>query len=630
MSPTLFDTLLEPVFILDENKVITYCNETASQFFDANPRKVIRSKYIITEVIQFSEPIDFLDNIKNLHDASPYKEISFKTLTSHEGKAQITLQPFDSQSWLLFFRDVTLEERLQKKYRAELEQKESVIDDLKSARAQLEIYSKQLESLVEERTKEIVSLNKTMKALLDSLNQGFFIFYKDGTCSNIFSKACLDILESDPSNKKIWELLSLQQSKISGFKNWLETLFSEMLPFEDLAPLGPISRPHSQQKDISLQYFPIRNTQSQIEAVVCVASDISDLVSAQRQAEVDRAKVDSILKIIQHKKQVELFFTESKKDFSLLFTYLEPDNFESKSEEILRFLHTLKGGAASFSYLDLKTLCHECESLFIENKSNIPSTFRGLFINKITELHHLFQKIVNEYEFMFGKISVINTLEIEKADFTFILNSMPNDFEKSKLIDKYLFEPIKDHVSHYEQIVSSTAEILNKKIKPLALSGENIHIPKSRFDSFFQVLIHALRNSVDHGIESPEQRVSVGKPEAGEIHLCFLSKNQQLYIHIKDDGQGINPQKIREKLTKSNSPLASQSDAEIIYRIFDPSFSTKQEVTEISGRGVGMDAILAEVTKLGGNIKIQTEVGKFTEFIIEIPLEQKSKIQKAA
>lgn len=632
MSPNLFDTLLEPVFILDENKVITYCNETAAQLLDSNPRKIIRSKLSFINSFSFSENLDFLDSIKTIKEPSPYKEVSFSTASHHEGKAQITLQPFTNDSWILFFRDVTLEERLQKKYRAELEQKEDVIEDLKKAQGQLEVYSKNLEHLVDERTREIVSLNKMMKALLDSLNQGFFIFYKDGSCSPIYSKACLDILETDPSDKTIWEVLNLKSEKVQGFQNWMQTLFSEMLPFEDLAPLGPVTRPHSQNKNISLQYFPIRNAETQIEAVVCVATDISDLVAAQKQAEMDRAKAESILKMVQHKKQIELFFNETKKDFKKILEVTNSSHFTEHAEEILRFLHTLKGGAASFSYINLKEKCHQAESYFVENKDTFSSKNKSDFKTQLLEIQQSFTSSVKDYENMFGKISSVKTIDIALADFDMLLEKASSTLLKSEFTEKYLCEPVIDHISHYEQIISQTALSLNKKIKPLEISGADVKIPKQRFDSLFQVLIHALRNSVDHGIEDSEKRLQQGKSAEGQITFSVHKSSSHLKIVLKDDGKGIDPEKIRKKLLQAQSPLANQSNEEIIYRIFDPQFSTKQEVTEISGRGIGMDAILSEINHLKGTIKINTKIHQFTEFVIEVPLHaaDEKESQKAA
>lgn len=632
MTESLFDTLLEPVFILDKDLVVLYCNETASQLTDLSPRKITRAKKKIFDLFTFSEPIEFLDTIVSIKDPSPYKEIKFSTATIPEGKVQLTLQPFSDSSWILFFRDVTLEERLQKKYRAELEQKEDVIADLQSARAQLEVYSKQLESLVEERTKEIVSLNRMMKALLDSLNQGFFVFNSEGTCLPIYSKACLEILESNPSERKIWDVLSLNTEKVKGFQNWMHTLFSEMLPFEDLAPLGPTNRTHSQKKEISIQYYPIRTQEGSIEAIACVASDITDLVEAKHQAEQDRAKVDSILKIIQHKKQVELFFSESLKDIKTLNQLISGSNPLTDYEIPLRILHTLKGGAASFSYADLKVLCHQTETFLANHKNILDSTNWNSFKSQIKEIEHCLAVIIENYQQMFGKIYSSNEEKIsfDLMDLMKVINSTNSVELKKSLEDKYLFEPIHDHISHFQDIINSTANLLNKKIAPLKVTGDNIKVPKKRFDYLFQVLIHALRNSVDHGIETPEQRVSAKKQDSGHLQISFTVENSQLLITLEDDGQGINPNTIREKLKRENSPYVNLPDNEIIYRIFDSSFSTKTEVSEVSGRGVGMNAILAEVTALGGKIHIESKIGQFTKFLIQVPFESSQKIQKAA
>lgn len=180
---SLFDTLLEPVFVLTADQKVVYCNETAAIVAGLSIRKITRGMKF-NELFQFSEPIEALDNLIGVSDATPYKEVNFKALHAEEGKVQITLQPiFDSmgdKNWIVFVRDVTLEERLQKKYRAELEQKEGVITALEEAKVQLENYSKNLEQMVADRTRELSRLNTTMSALLDSLGQGFFIFNAEG------------------------------------------------------------------------------------------------------------------------------------------------------------------------------------------------------------------------------------------------------------------------------------------------------------------------------------------------------------------------------------------------------------------------------------------------------------------
>jgi two-component system chemotaxis sensor kinase CheA len=244
MDNKVFDTLLEPVFVIDIEKRITYCNEVAAQICDLSVRKLCKGMPI-DQAILFLESPHFLPQLAQIADATPYQELSFQSTSGKNGKAQITCQPLGPENWLIFFRDVTLEETLQKKYRAELEQ--------------VQHYSKNLEKMVDERTAEIRKLNSTMAALLDSLHQGFFIFDQAGTCLDVSSKACETTIECQPAGKKIWDVLKLEEREHVGFQRWMTTLFAEMLPFEDLSPLGPQKFPHSELKHIKLEYYPIKN-----------------------------------------------------------------------------------------------------------------------------------------------------------------------------------------------------------------------------------------------------------------------------------------------------------------------------------------------------------------------------------
>ena len=304
---SLFDTLLEPVFVLNAEQKVVYCNETAAVVCDLSIRKITKGMKFL-ELFEFSEPLDGLNDLISVTDPTPYKEVTFKTSQGGEGKVQITLQPiFDSmgdKNWIVFVRDVTLEERLQKKYRAELEQKEDVIKDLEDAKAQLENYSKNLEKMVAERTAEIQRMNQMMTALLDSLHQGFFIFNSEGKVLPVSSKACETTIECRPQGQNIWEVLKLPEKKVDGFQKWMQTLFMEMLPFEDLAPLGPESYPHSEGRNIALEYFPLRSAEGTMDGVVVVASDITSLVEAKKQAERDREYAKLIINLVQNKKEI--------------------------------------------------------------------------------------------------------------------------------------------------------------------------------------------------------------------------------------------------------------------------------------------------------------------------------------
>ena len=629
MDSKIFDTLLEPVFILNERKEVLYCNEPASLICDSSPRKLARSKTPLDQVFQFAAPLEYIHSLAQVVDATPYQEIAFKIGDDKTGKVQITFQPFSEidgqKTWIAFFRDVTLEETLQRKYRAELEQKEDVILDLQKAQAELEKYSKNLEQMVEERTAQIKKLNQMMAALLDSLGQGFFIFDKSGACLEIFSKACEATVECKPYGKKIWEVLGLPERQVVGFQKWMTTVFAEMLPFEDLVPLAPQVFNHSQGKNIKLEYYPLRpKDQTGMDGVVVVATDITALVEAQREAEIEGAHAKMIVSLILHKRHLVNFMKESTALIEELKNEFKKEESAS-TDGLFRILHTIKGGAASFSIKPLADQAHESESLLTNWKADKTSqNFQNL---KITALgiEEQFHQFSIENEGILGSADKLKSRWIElPADKLYQFQSkLPTPQLSAEFLVEFLMEPIGEHFKQYGEIVQNIAEREMKSVDPVEFHNAEIPILPEHYSHLFSTFIHQFRNAVDHGIEPQGKRQETGKPLAGKIDVCFSLKEENgarwLWLEVKDDGGGIDPAKIRSLLTAKGIDVRRENDEQVIQHIFDSQFSTKEAVTETSGRGVGMDAILHAAQKLGGTAWVKSELGKGTSLYVKVP-----------
>jgi len=504
MDLKVFDSLLEPVFVFNEKLAVVYCNEPAALIADQSLRKILRAAPSFIELVSFSESIVALKELTQLSDASPYQEVSFMTPSGKSGRAQIAIQPLELQSgthFLCFFRDVTLEETLQKKYRGELQQKEDVILELQKAKAQLEDYSKNLEKMVEERTSEIQKLNLLMKGLLDSLAQGFLVFDLSGQILKVTSKSCHRLLETEPAGQPIWKVLKLAPEKVEGFKKWLLTVSGEMLPFEDLAPLAPPTLPHSENLEISLQYFPLRDSQKQLIGVVMVASDITDLVRAQKQSQADREKVEMILKILEHKSRMSRFFAESNE----LMASLQNPQVKEHTSEILRTLHTLKGGFSTFGFASLAAEVHHIESHF-PNWSEIQSL-------------RAFQDLKDEFETTQEELSQLlgahwkneqNMVEIPRANIETFLTEM--ETKAPPLVElfqeTFLSRELKEFFAPFEKLVCHLSQQENKTVLPFLYEGEPVKLDPEMYSNLMSSCVHAFRNALDHGIESREGRAS--------------------------------------------------------------------------------------------------------------------------
>ncbi|PMP69119.1 MAG: chemotaxis protein CheA [Thermodesulfobacterium geofontis] len=195
--------------------------------------------------------------------------------------------------------------------------------------------------------------------------------------------------------------------------------------------------------------------------------------------------------------------------------------------------------------------------------------------------------------------------------------------EMQETIMKTRMQPIGMVFNKFPRIVRDLAKVLGKKVN-LHLEGTETELDRSIIEAIKDPLTHLVRNAIDHGIEPPEERIELGKPPEGNLVLRAYQEGGQVVIEIEDDGRGIDIEKIRRKAVEKGFMTFEEaeraSEKELLNLIFKPGFSTAETVTQLSGRGVGMDVVKANIEKLGGSIEINTIHSKGTTIKIKIPL----------
>ena len=181
--------------------------------------------------------------------------------------------------------------------------------------------------------------------------------------------------------------------------------------------------------------------------------------------------------------------------------------------------------------------------------------------------------------------------------------------------------PISQIFSRFPRLVRDLSKSLNKKIN-LVIEGEETELDKSVIEDLLDPIMHSVRNSVDHGIESLEERKAAGKPEEGMVVLKASNEGNMIIIEIADDGKGIDVEAVKTKAIDRGliNPNKVLSDVEAYNLIFEPGFSTAKQITSISGRGVGLDVVRRSIEKLNGTVTVTSEKGRGTKFIIKLPL----------
>jgi len=196
---------------------------------------------------------------------------------------------------------------------------------------------------------------------------------------------------------------------------------------------------------------------------------------------------------------------------------------------------------------------------------------------------------------------------------------MNRDLQQSLMSVRML--PFSQLSERMDRVVRQTARELNKRVE-FTISGDKTEIDRSVLDKIGAPLEHLLRNAVAHGIEKPAARKKQNKSETGKLHLKVSAENEEIRIEISDDGAGVNLEKVKDVAIKKQliNPEAEISDQQLISVIFEPGFSTSTEVTQIAGRGVGLDVVRNEVSGLGGRIDVDSQSNQGTRFSIYLPV----------
>jgi two-component system, chemotaxis family, sensor kinase CheA len=229
----------------------------------------------------------------------------------------------------------------------------------------------------------------------------------------------------------------------------------------------------------------------------------------------------------------------------------------------------------------------------------------------------MLQQALNEFSKHYPKEALRGKFADAMAFQARVLNDLQRSVMKIRMV------PVDQLFRRFPRIVRDVARQCEREVD-LELSGQETDLDKGILDAIAEPLTHLVRNAVSHGIEPPEQRRSLGKPPHGKIRLHALHQGNQVVVEISDDGRGIDAQKIRAKGTElgliTPEEASRMSDAEALELIFRPGFSTAEVVTEVSGRGVGMDVVQSVLHRLKATIHIETHPGRGTTFRLKLPL----------
>ncbi|MEM8710163.1 MAG: ATP-binding protein [Planctomycetota bacterium] len=466
-----------------------------------------------------------------------------------------------------------------------------------------------LEKKVEQRTAELNERNQEMAAVLDSIEQG--IVRVDAGCllQPEHSPAIREFFGDFEPDESFADYLSRScVTTAEWFRmNW-ESIDDGFLPLElALDQLPKAAR--IEERNYLFSYRPEVHSNGDLESLLIVVTDNTSEVARQNAESLQRELLTMLERALRDARGFSAFHTEAT---ALLNEITDPVSPEGSPEE-KRALHTMKGNAAAFGLDSVARACHALEDAWSEANASMARTSFQSLEQRWNELSSMAKRLLGQQD---ADTISVRACDLERA-FQAACENGATDVAKT--LAELLLEPTSPVLERLaDQAVQVAARLEKGEIRTRVESNQT-RVKREGFDDFFSSLTHVVRNAVDHGLELPAEREAATKDPIGTVQITTEVSDGCLITRVEDDGRGVDWEHVAEKAQRLGMPHEARKD--LVNAIFSPEFSTREDVTETSGRGVGLSAVKEAVDRLNGEIQITSTPGEGTRIQFEIPLD---------
>lgn len=479
--------------------------------------------------------------------------------------------------------------------------------DLEVLRDELTELNGGLESKVAERTKELDESNQAMSMVLDNVEQGLATLDEQGRVLggrsanfNRWFAPSNDAIEFtqliEPHNPKVAEHFSLGWEEVQDGIMPLDVCISQ-LP----------RKLNIEGHHLELDYRVISLRDDIPSRTLLIATDQTELLERQQAERLER----EIAHASRHMMQDSASFLEFLDEAKGIVTAVVSGRFDDDAV-LFRAVHTLKGNCALFGLETMAAVCHVIESDMVdEERPPTPEEIRDIkqeWSNTMKRIQPLVAT-ADTKRLQVGMGELNSLLERAKA------HKLPQDVQN--VLNSWKKSPSEGRLRRLAEQAKSLALKLGKDNLEVKISGGDVRLPKKRLAAFWSVQAHIIRNAIDHGIETAEERKAKGKSPNGVLEIGLEHTQDGVMLTISDDGAGINWDKLREKA--ENKGVKASTKEELYDVLFADGVSSRDSVSDVSGRGVGMSAVRETITALQGKIDVSSTRDEGTSFSFLIP-----------
>jgi HPt (histidine-containing phosphotransfer) domain-containing protein len=492
---------------------------------------------------------------------------------------------------MVFFQAILLSRRFDKAF-----------DQAEQAEKEVRFLNEGLERIVKERTDQV-------NIILRNVSSGFLLIDRQGILQPGFTDSCHKLIGVNLTpGARLSDMLPLDKQTKAMLRETIIQVFDDCLPTEVSLAQIPYPLPISGRM-LGISGAALRDDTGRLWAILFTITDVTRLQEAEKKI----AYNEMLIGILREQVAFKVFLEDFRKEIQLALVALQANNQGGARN----LLHTMKGNLGIFGMRQLAEFIHEIEGREL------------VTVADINELSQKMESLLDENKGLLGLDKKDLTFEVRLEDYNEIMGWASRNLdarhyqELTRLLKRSCQKPIRTYIGPLQSTIEMLGNKLDKCVE-CEITGADMHVDES-FAPVLRNLIHLIRNSVDHGIEPPEARGA--KSRTGKIMLAFTQTDKELEIRVEDDGRGLNAEAIKDKAKKLGLITGDGRDLtedEVHRLIFSQGFSTADEVSDISGRGVGMSAILEAVEDLSGTLQINSKKGLGLQVIIRIPLQAES------
>ena len=474
--------------------------------------------------------------------------------------------------------------------------------ELASLSNDLKAMNEGLEGLVAERSAALVARERSMRLVLDAMSEGLIPADLDGRVAGECSHAAVTWFGEAAAETPIWRYLFPEDAALQQrFQLGYEQLAQDLLPFEASADCMP-KRFEKAGKVCALGYRQVFEA-GRFQRVLVVVRDITHEVEADLRERDAREQHQLIAHLVKDKQGFRAFVHDGERLLTELLATPE-------RAQALRVLHTLKGNTAVYGMESVAARCHELEAVLAERDDTLHPP----------EAKELWQAWRSRLARLEDVLTAGEALEINESDFSELVHGLRQRRDYAELLalaESFKWTSSALLLGRLANQAERVAERVGKSVE-VHVEHNRLRVMPGALEDFWSSLIHVVRNAVDHGLESEDERLAHGKPAAGQLILSTSAlAGGGLAVELADDGRGIDFTRLRAICAERG--LKADSRADLLEAMFQDGVTTRSEATDISGRGVGLSAVVAACRQGGGSVEVVTQPDKGTRFRFLFP-----------